>query len=84
MSLCLRNACTASARAFDDLPAIREWSHYSATNAAAERKEKERSAMKLDDEAFSFDIIGQPDLDFSTCEYLGSCEYSCVCITIRK
>jgi len=31
--------------------------------------------MKLDDEAFPFDIIDQPDLDFSTCEYLGICEY---------
>lgn len=59
-------------------------SDYSATIATAKRKEKERSAMKLDDEAFSFDIIGQPDLDFSTCEYLGTCEYFRICIIIRK
>jgi len=40
--------------------------------------------MKLDDEAFSFDIISQPDLDFSACEYLGTCEYLRVCTIIRK
>lgn len=59
----------------DDSPAIREWSRYSATTATAKRRGRERSAMKLDDDAFSFDIMGPPDLDFGTCEYLGSCEY---------
>lgn len=68
----------------DGSPAIREWSRYSATIATAKRRGRERSAMKLDDDAFSFDIMGPPELDFGTCEYLGSCEYLRVCIVIRK